>query len=190
MNEILCRRTKYFYEDKLEDEEELMWHILVGFKMLDNLRKSEGRVKEPFPRESRKGKTSSKQSGKLEYFLMYSLCHVFFRDLRNLLWTKTTVFKEKKHSGKPWNYSIFWKESFIFSKCWYKFFWIYEQVPSQIWYFFQHIEKWVTTIKLVPNFRLLSNLISPNNECQILEFCQNVLLLNKWYFSQSHLQAS
>ena len=139
-------RTKYFYEDKLEDEEELMWHILVGFKMLDNLRKSEGRVKEPFPRESRKGKTSSKQSRKLEYFLMYSLCHVFFRDLRNLLWTKTTVFKEKKHSGKPWNYSIFWKDSFIFSKCWYKFFWIYEQVPSQIWYyFFQHIEKWVTT---------------------------------------------
>ena len=35
---------------------------------------------------------------------MCALCHVFFRDLRNLLWTKTTVFKEKKHSGKPWYY--------------------------------------------------------------------------------------
>ena len=83
--------------------------------MLDNLRKSEGRVKEPFPRESRKGKTSSKQSGKLEYFLMYSLCHVFFRDLRNLLWTKTTVFKEKKHSGKPWNYTPHFEKNPLFS---------------------------------------------------------------------------
>ena len=38
---------------------------------------------------------------------MRALCHVFFRDLRNLLWTKTTVFKEKKQAlstGKPWNY--------------------------------------------------------------------------------------
>lgn len=35
---------------------------------------------------------------------MCALCHVFFRDLRNLLWTKTTVFKEQKHSGKPWFY--------------------------------------------------------------------------------------
>ena len=29
---------------------------------------------------------------------MRALCHVFFRDLRNLLWTKTTVFKERKEA--------------------------------------------------------------------------------------------
>ena len=40
---------------------------------------------------------------------MRALCHVFFRDLRNLLWTKTTVFKEKKQHSAQENLGIILK---------------------------------------------------------------------------------
>ena len=65
---------------------------------------------------------------------MRALCHVFFRDLRNLLWTKTTVFKEKKQAlstGKPWNY---FEKVPLFTLNADINFNLHEQVPSQIWY--------------------------------------------------------